>query len=102
MNPQKAILTGKLKVRGNFLLLQKLQSIFWNKSHNLERTHLYLAGNGNTYSIFSQKFIIFSKSVQKVQKNDVNVKIIPGRWEQFFEFVKIFNPICSHAEQREI
>lgn len=28
MNPQKAILTGKLKVRGNFLLLQKLQSIF--------------------------------------------------------------------------
>ena len=28
MNPQKAIFTGKLKVRGNFLLLQKLQSIF--------------------------------------------------------------------------
>ena len=53
-------------------------------------------------SVFSQKFIIFSKSVQKVQKNDVNVKIIPGKWEQFIEFVKIFNQPCSHAEQREI
>jgi len=28
MNPQKAILQGKLKIRGNFLLLQKLQAIF--------------------------------------------------------------------------
>ena len=29
MSPQKAVALGKLKVRGNFLLLQKLQGIFW-------------------------------------------------------------------------
>ena len=31
MSPQKAVALGKLKVRGNFLLLQKLQGIFWEK-----------------------------------------------------------------------
>ena len=32
MSPQKAVALGKLKVRGNFLLLQKLQGIFWTFS----------------------------------------------------------------------
>ena len=33
MSPQKAVALGKLKVRGNFLLLQKLQGIFWIHNH---------------------------------------------------------------------
>ena len=37
MSPQKAVALGKLKVRGNFLLLQKLQGIFWTFLRNIFR-----------------------------------------------------------------
>ena len=59
MNPQKAIFTGKLKVRGNFLLLQKLQSIFWKWT-------LY---NISESEIHHWKFIQFICSVQKYSEN---------------------------------
>ena len=35
MSPQKAVALGKLKVRGNFLLLQKLQGLFWTFLWNI-------------------------------------------------------------------
>ena len=73
MNPQKAIITGKLKVRGNFLLLQKLQSIFWVSSVLFLSVCIYILHPTTSPPGFESlirldnewKFIIFLFQIQK-------------------------------------
>ena len=68
MSPQKAVALGKLKVRGNFLLLQKLQGIFWARSMECFNSDLFFL----EYILY-----LWSLTLQLYQSESSSVFITP-------------------------